>query len=78
MGEQEIDSRLKEMLDLLRPVPRRSSDEMRRGRSRFYADLDVYFPVEASYSGSVKAPSFRPAGSPHALSHYSIDRLLSI
>jgi hypothetical protein len=62
MGEQEIDSQLKEMLDLLRPVPRRSPDAMRRSRSRFYADLDVYFPGEASYSGSVKAPSFRPAG----------------
>jgi hypothetical protein len=61
MGEQEIDSQLKEMLDLLRPVARRSPDAMRRSRSRFYADLDVYFPVEASYSGSVKAPSFRPA-----------------
>jgi len=62
MGEQEIDSQLKEMLDLLRPVPRRSSDAMRRSRSRFYADLDVYFPVEASYGGSVKAPIFKPAG----------------
>ena len=62
MGEQEIDSQLKEMLDLLRPVPRRSSDAMRRSHSRFYADLDVYFPVEASYSGSIKAQTFKPAG----------------
>jgi hypothetical protein len=61
MGEQEIDSQLKEMLDLLRPVPRRSSDAMHRSRSRFYADLDVYFPVEASYTGSIKAPALKPA-----------------
>jgi hypothetical protein len=61
MGEQEIDSQLKEMLDVIRPVPRRSTDAMRRSRSRFYADLDVYFPIEASYSGTVKSPSFRPA-----------------
>jgi hypothetical protein len=62
MGEQEIDSQLKEMLDLLRPVPRRSSDALRRSRSRFYADLDVYFPVEAAYNSSLKAPSARSAG----------------
>jgi Domain of unknown function (DUF5667) len=61
MGEQEIDSQLKEMLDLLRPVPRRGPDAMRRSRSRFYADLDVYFPVEAAYNGPVKTPSLKPA-----------------
>jgi hypothetical protein len=61
MNEQEIDSQLKEMLDLLRPVPRRSPDAVRRSRSRFNADLDFYFPVGASYQSAVAAPVAKSA-----------------
>jgi hypothetical protein len=61
MSEQEIDSQLKEMLDLLRPVPRRNPEAIRRSRSRFNTDLDFYFPVEASYQGAVVAPVVKSA-----------------
>lgn len=61
MSEQEIDSQLKEMLDLLRPVPRRNPDAIRRSRSRFNTELDFYFPVGVSYQGAVAAPVVKSA-----------------
>jgi hypothetical protein len=60
MSEHEIDSQLKEYLDLLRQVPERSPDSKHRSRSRFDAELDAYFPVGASYRGSLNAPPARP------------------
>ncbi len=60
MSEHDIDSQLKEVLDLLRPVPDRNPDARHRSRSRFNADLDAFFPAGAAYSSALKAPVARP------------------
>jgi hypothetical protein len=60
MSEHDIDSQLKEVLDLLRPVPERNPDASRRSRSRFNADLDAFFPAGAAFGSSLKAPAARP------------------
>jgi hypothetical protein len=65
MSEQEIDSQLKELLDLLRPVPERNSDAMYRSRTRFSTDLDTFFPDGVQHRrGSVRAQTSSPTPMP--------------
>jgi hypothetical protein len=56
MSELDIDSQLKEMLDLLRPVPERSSEARVRSRTRFDADLEAFFPAGVPHRGALKSP----------------------
>jgi hypothetical protein len=56
MSEHDIDSQLKEILDLLRPVPERSSAARVRSRTRFDTDLEAFFPVGVPHRGALKSP----------------------
>ncbi len=56
MSEHDIDLQLKEMLDLLRPVPERSSEARVRSRTRFDADMEAFFPVGVPHRGALKSP----------------------
>ncbi len=46
MNNHEIDPEMKELLDLLRPVPERTPEAIAAGRSKFVAELDALYPVE--------------------------------
>ncbi len=46
MNDDEIDPELKELLDLLRPVPERTPEATAAGRAKFIAELDAIYPVE--------------------------------
>ena len=71
MSEHDIDSQLKEMLDLLRPVPERSSEARVRSRTRFDADVEAFFPVGVPHRGALKSPEKTPDPRPAAVFTWS-------
>jgi hypothetical protein len=66
MSEHDIDSQLKGLLDLLRPVPERNPEARVRSRTRFDADLEAFFPVGVPHRGALKSPEKTPVSRPAA------------